>query len=280
VWIVAIAPRTAADPVFATIVCALVGAYVAELAVWLRFYSDDARRGGKASEHLIESVIAAYYGTVGRIHFGQSLQFVVMGLICAAIWTPGLLLLFRAPNVFASLETEHIAAIAGVFATAGWVATSWVTSRNAQRQNTMTLLVTMRHSDMYSRHFNNVYVVAQSDMSLAQRQTWIEQDRSAKWWFEGEWRNPSEAPHAAATVRSAHHSLFYILNYYEFIAAGVRTGALDAAIVNETIRPHMHFCFNHFRAWIEADRDEFKIPKWCEHLQWHMRKFPRPHAGA
>jgi hypothetical protein len=137
------------------------------------------------------------------------------------------------------------------------------------------VLLNMRHSEIYSRHFNNMYFVYLRDDFVDQRERWRREDAESKWRDGDKACEPTTAPQAAVSIRSTYQSVLYVLNYYEFIAVGVRTGALDAAIIRRTISPHMHTFFDRFRSWIDADRADLRTSKPYEHLEWFVEKFPR-----
>jgi hypothetical protein len=207
-----------------------------------------------------------------KAHLGLSAQFVVMLGACAIIW----LTVFNTlgPSKNGELEAVHIAVIAGFTATLGWVFSSFVTARNTQRQNTITLLLNMRHSDVYSRHFNNTYFVAQRRDLIADRPGMIERDKQALWGTPPSTSDPCAAPQAAGAIRSSYQSVVYVLNYYEFIAAGVRKGALDADIVYNTVAPHLRVYFETFRTWVDAERSENNSKRIYLNLEWYAKKFP------
>jgi hypothetical protein len=177
---------------------------------------------------------------VRSLHLGLRLQFFCMAAISVLIWGVviiALLLTARSPA-----GAAVVAAIAGLLATIGWTFSSYVTARNSQRQNTITLLFNMRQSDLYSRHFNNAFLVSQLEQSKREnRAHFVELDEKAKWTLDGVAYDPLERPSAASTVRSSYQSVIYVVNYYEFISVGVRRGALDARIVRETVSPHLRW---------------------------------------
>ena len=211
---------------------------------------------------------------VRRVHLGLSAQFLAMGLGCAVAWAIGLQWLIPKVSV-ETLGAANVAAFAGLAATLGWLFSSYVTARNAQRQNTITLLLNMRHSEIYSRHFNNMYFVSRSADMMANWKREVALDETAKWRQDQAEIDPTLAPQAAVSIRSAYQSVIYVLNYYEFIAVGVRSGALDAHIVLRTVSPHMRSYYEKFEPWIEAERELLKSRTYFENLHWFSRKFPK-----
>jgi hypothetical protein len=212
--------------------------------------------------------VGIYVAEIRSYHLGLRSKFLALLVATAAIWI-GVIVYVA---IKTTNEVAFVAAIAGFTATVGWTISSYITARNTQRQNTITLLMNMRNSDVYSRHFNNAYYVALNAARRGDHGYWLDLDRCAKWKNSAGACDPTDDPQAAVTVRSAYQSVIYLLNYYEFIAAGVRSSALDAGIVRRTISGYLRYFFETFSDWIEAERKGSKIP--YEHLVWYCRKFP------
>lgn len=214
------------------------------------------------------SMLSGLAEAVRSYHLGLRRKFVVLFGCTSAAWS---YVIYYAVTE-ADSEAAVVAAIAGFTATVGWTISSYITARNTQRQNTITLLLNMRNSDIYSRHFNNAYYVALNEAQRGNHTYWYELDLQVKWKGANGPCEPTAEPQAATGVRSAYQSVIYVLNYFEFIAAGVRSNALDAGIVRQTISGYLRYFFTTFECWITAERKGSAAS--FEHLLWYCGKFP------
>jgi hypothetical protein len=251
----------------------VVAFFAAQMAHATIIVATSAWRSAAAICQRRQTWVRQTIASVLSLHLGVRLQFVWMLTLSAAIWSWVLFALV--PTASDSIEIAMVAAVAGLLATIGWMFSSYITARNTQRQNTITLLLNLRHSDVYSRHFNNAFFVSKlPDNKRNDRKAFAALDEQAKWMVDNTPCAPTDHPQSATTVRSAYQSVIYVLNYYEFIAAGVRRGALDAGIVRSTVSAHVHWALNAFRAWIQEERSDAGSAKPYEHLLWYCRKFP------
>jgi len=106
-----------------------------------------------------------------------------------------------------------IAVLSGI---AGWVWSSYVTLRNSIKQHTVAIYVQSRLSSPYAEISRRVHL---DHFSVGCGTAPI-----AKEFFA----NPENA--------SAMHDINTILNYFEFIAVGIRHGDLDEAMLRNTMR--------------------------------------------
>ncbi|MGE0596722.1 MAG: DUF4760 domain-containing protein [Hyphomonadaceae bacterium] len=276
-----LAPALFAAPMFAWAAFSLPASTLGPLALALiaAFVAAESARAAwfsaqKLSDGLGQAmrVGAARLRTLSR---GLSLRIkfaLLMGLMACA-WSVTIIALVASE----AGEVAVVAAVAGLTATIGWTFSSYITARNTQRQNTITLLLNMRHSEIYSRHFNNAYLLTLNAALRDDHAHWYKLDLQVKWRNGDTMCDPTEAPQAAITVRSAYQSVIYVLNYFEFIAAGVRSGALDGGIVRETVLAHFHWLHTSFAAWIASERRHSSGP--YENLIWLCERFPA-RAGA
>lgn len=125
----------------------------------------------------------------------------------------------KAPN---TNPLAIIAYSAGLIALAGWMVQSWTSTRNSRKQHTINVLFQTRLSSEFTKHVDNIQA-----------------------------RFPDVTPIKYSEVKyladkSVWESVRFILNYYEFIAVGVRHGDLDEKLLRDCICTQM--CTFHNRA--------------------------------
>jgi len=106
-----------------------------------------------------------------------------------------------------------IAVLSGI---AGWVWSSYVTLRNSIKQHTVAIYVQSRLSSPYaeiSRRVNLAYFCVGSDTAPIAQEFFTNAENA-----------------------SAMHDIGTILNYFEFIAVGIRHGDLDEEMLRNTMR--------------------------------------------
>ena len=146
--------------------------------------------------------------------------------------------------LFSATATVMAIAVAAV----GWGVAGWVSHRNGRVQHTINLLSTrfsqatfVQNAANFVDHFGpgGAPLVTRSDIdALTVSKTEAERN-------------------AARAVR-------YLLNYFEFIAVGVRRGDIDLGIVRENWRGVIRFYVDRCRPYIDALRDD--DPRTFEHL--------------
>lgn len=98
-------------------------------------------------------------------------------------------------------------------ATMGWLLTNFINSRNSIRQHTVTTLTQMRMSTEFMKNANELQVLLESKTSIDfEYYCSLDEEEQTK------------------------QSIRYILNYLEFVAAGIRLGDLDEQLVKSAQR--------------------------------------------
>lgn len=98
-------------------------------------------------------------------------------------------------------------------ATMGWVLTNLINSRNSIRQHTVTILTQMRMSTEFMKNANKLQFLLENHTVI-----------DFKYYFSLDDKDQSK------------ESIRYILNYLEFVAAGIRLGDLDEQLVRSAQR--------------------------------------------
>lgn len=161
----------------------------------------------------------------------------------------------KAPS---ELGAQHWLASAGVVsAICGWIVAGMITVRNSTKQHTMNLLLESRLSPTYMQYANAI------------NSNFFEPCGTPRMvpigaYIEGE----SEDQYRALT---------FILNYFEFVAVGIRCGDLDERIVKNTYRGiFINLVTISDRIICHQRRDDGKTvgkPKCLEHLLWLDRRW-------
>lgn len=124
------------------------------------------------------------------------------------------LLLFMTVLFSIFLSTQFFLLILTItLATMGWVLTNFINSRNSIRQHTVTVLTQMRMSTEFMKNANKLQI-------LVENKTLID----FKYYLNLDDKDPIK------------ESIRYILNYLEFVAAGMRLGDLDEQLVRSAQR--------------------------------------------
>lgn len=149
-------------------------------------------------------------------------------------------------GAWGKLKTEHMLAAIGLAgAVSGWMATGWINLRNSIRQHTITTLLQSRLSATYMGYADE----------LSKHYASFEARRKA---------NPAmrESPTDNVNVLA----LRYILNYFEFIAIGIKRGDLDEDMLRDSLRSILRKNVEMSRTWIMASRVENK--HFYSHVLW------------
>jgi hypothetical protein len=130
-----------------------------------------------------------------------------------------------ATNPESRFSAYNVGVLTGILsAIIGWLTNAWLSFRNSKKQHTINLLFQSRlNSDLFSRHQARLSYIYPPDSEYPI--DWEEFDRISK--------------SADSETRSTADSLRYMLNYYEFIAAGVKHGDLDIELLDDTIRDNL-----------------------------------------
>ena len=100
---------------------------------------------------------------------------------------------------------------AAAFALTGWVVQSWISIRNSRKQHTINVLFNTRLSPEYIQNTENIraYFPEESEIKL---------------------KDLKEMPD-----RTVMESVRFLLNYYEFVAVGIRHGDLDIRLIRDCL---------------------------------------------
>ncbi len=148
-------------------------------------------------------------------------------------------------------RTQGVVLTAAFLAAAGWMITSLVTLRNSVKQHTINTLLTSRLSATY---MDNLKAVQASFM----------------------YRGGALMPLTAEEVKNPPPSvdlisLGYLLNYFEFIAVGIRHGDLHERVMKSSMRGNVCTIYCIAEELIKSRRNEVKRPNAArvyEHLCW------------
>jgi hypothetical protein len=123
----------------------------------------------------------------------------------------------------------QVGVLAGIAAAIiGWMVNAWISFRNRQKQHTIDLLFQSRlNNEIFSRHQSRL--VAHFPPEAGARINKVDFDRLST-------SSCAQDRELAAAIR-------YMLNYYEFIAAGVKHGDLDIGLLGETIRDNLNYTY-------------------------------------
>lgn len=169
------------------------------------------------------------------------LGFLLFGLVFCGVslffWErAGVLLFFWRPKPIDLDKAPGVAVFASFLAAIGWTVSSLVTLRNSVKQHTMSTLLQSRLSATYMEHVKNV--------------------NSSFFSKHGELIPLTKEEVASPSEGIALASLNYLLNYFEFIAVGIRHGDLDEALLKSSLRGMVCSIYCVASALIDARRSE------------------------
>lgn len=173
------------------------------------------------------------------------LGFVLIGVVVLA----GALLLWQltaARGSWGKLKIEHLLATIGVMtAVCGWLIAGFITLRNSTKQHTINTLLQSRLSATYMGYADKL---SQHYMAFDARKA----------------ANPAikESPTDAADIMA----LRYILNYFEFVAVGIKRGDLDEGTLRDSLRTILRKNVTMSMSWIGKER--VSNPNLYTHLLW------------
>jgi hypothetical protein len=128
--------------------------------------------------------------------------------------------------------TAIIAYSAAMIALAGWMYQSWLAVRNSRKQHTMNVLLQTRLNPLFAEHAE----IIEAAFPLGK---------------------PITFDALALTGNAkAKDSVRWILNYYEFIAAGIHHGDLDEALMQDCMLTQLCRFFKKSEDYIRQSRGE------------------------
>lgn len=149
------------------------------------------------------------------------------------------------------LKPEHqIAALGVVAAVLGVLIAGWLSLHNSIRQHTITTLLDsrlsetyMRYADILSRHYSDYEARREKNPALR------------------------EGPTDKVDILA----LRYILNYFEFIAIGVKRGDFDEETLRDSLRSILRKNVTMSMAWIRLEQS--KNPRLYTNLMWLFHRW-------
>ncbi|MBT0962178.1 DUF4760 domain-containing protein [Denitromonas iodatirespirans] len=191
--------------------------------------------------------------------------FVIVAAFCIPV---GLWLLRLDPTLgVQSLDAkEWIGLYALLAAILGWLLAAWVQVRNSIKQHTVNTMLQSRLSTAY-------------------------QDKAAKFLAtypslpEFKCVQPGDWLHHNVTLNEGIEAARYLLNYYEFIAVGIRNGDFDEKLMRQSWRKivvnlcvQTHVFIQYMRR--ETGSGTANQPKVYEHLLWLVDRWAAPGERA
>lgn len=233
----------------------IVSAIIAEtgprpLAYWQLSPSEEIFFRARAARTLAEvgrrtSAFKAYYALKMKQPFVRVLA-ITVGVIVISVTLAAYF--YLAGKTAPSLAPLITACAAATFAAIGWAVAGWIAHRNAVRQNTTNIIFARFAQATFGdamHRFHEEFGFAVSDRVTPQLM------------LNARARN-------ADGIKAA-ESVNYLLNYYEFISAGVISGDLDAEIVRQNIRGVL--CYYYDKCELHIHAANKKNPRAFEHLR-------------
>ena len=154
---------------------------------------------------------------------------------------------FLAPKgAWGTLKAEQILTVVGVLAAVcGWLIAGIINLRNSIRQHTISTLLQsrlsatyMQYADKLSKHYGDYEARKRADPDLEEN----------------------------ATDNADILALRYILNYFEFIAIGIKRGDLDEGMLRDSLRGILLKNVSMSMPWIRAEQRQ--SARLYENLLW------------
>lgn len=154
---------------------------------------------------------------------------------------------------------EWIALYAVVSAVLGWLIAAWVQVRNSLKQHTVNTMLQSRLSTAFQDKASKFQLAYPSlpSLKLIAQDDWLSTEKQI-----------CEGLDAAR----------YMLNYYEFIAVGIRSGDFDEELMRQSWRRIVINLFHQTRPFLEHLRGtqpngESLSPKTYEHFIWLVKRW-------
>lgn len=165
-------------------------------------------------------------------------------------------------------QTMISLAITSIFITAGWWVQDIISKTNARKSHTLNLIMNQRNSSEFSAHVKKVRKLFGTDKI-------INKEIIEAYFY----KNNEHTNKKLCKALDGLESIIYLLNYYEFIAAGIKNKDLDADLLEN--------CFSSIIKNLEKRafyliyhqaKDEYNknpnIFSYCELLSWISRVTP------
>jgi hypothetical protein len=167
--------------------------------------------------------------------------------------------------IFNFTATSWLSLVAILAAVSGWITTSLITLHNARRQHTINVLLQSRLSQAYQQRLRD----AISKYPTIKKITKVK---------DGDWRDPKKW--------EALEGIKYMLNYFEFVAIGIRQGDLDEKTLKMSLRGIVLTLTQVADAYIKYARGELKendgqtSPHSYEHVLWLKARWTKPSLAS
>jgi len=181
---------------------------------------------------------------------GKSLGFVLFGLIVVTVVGVAYQL-YLPKGAPAKLKADHLLAVVGVLVAAiGALFAGWLSVHNTIRQHTITTLLDsrlsetyMRYADVLCRHYTSYDARIKANPALR------------------------ESPTDNIDILA----LRYILNYFEFIAIGVRRGDFDEVTLKDSLRSILRTNVQKSMSWIRIE--QMSNDRLYTNLMWLFKRW-------
>lgn len=136
-------------------------------------------------------------------------------------------------------------------ALSGWIITAWITVRNSIKQHTMNTLLQSRLSPAYMKYA----------------------DDFNKYFFDINRKKIPIVDADLANVDKLDHvnSARYVLNYFEFMAVGIRYGDLDSGLLKDSMHGILNNSYEISKVLIV--KRQATDPKIYENLEWLKKRW-------
>jgi hypothetical protein len=151
-------------------------------------------------------------------------------------------------------------AFGGWLAGIGWTTSNAFAQAHFQKTHTMDIVIQMRTSDEIYRHRLNIFanLPYERSLSLAEYTEWKND------------RNKLSEYDPTKLLAPPIDSVYTLLNHYEYIAYGVRSGELNFKIIKNCLRSNIVSFVNDY--WVVVELEHKKNRKSFEHLIWLTRR--------
>jgi hypothetical protein len=168
-------------------------------------------------------------------------MFVAYAVACALL---ALIIVGTGPNS----ASADVSIIAALLAVVGVVVQQASAASLHKKQHTMNVLLQFRQSDLVQRHRTVV------SAKYPTREPLTSEDVSGLL-AEYDRKDSYTTTPGGALQAPAVESVYYMTNYFEYIAAAIHSGDLDERLINETIGGHIRSWYRKYRLFIEHNEN-------------------------
>jgi hypothetical protein len=166
---------------------------------------------------------------------------VLFVVFAAIVGLAGSMLVYDATN-----KTAVVAVVAATAATIGWILQRQVALDVSRKQHTLSILLQLRQSELFNRHRINLFASYPDGVSIpaADVPTLLSARTLAT--------NYSTNPNGTQTFPMV-ESVYFICNFYEFLAAAVRQGDIDSHLLRQALGGNIMGVFAKCEHLLNAD---------------------------